>query len=68
MGAVKRKAHKGLRKRIRITATGKVMYKPRNSGHLMSTKNGNRRRSLRRTRVLRGRVREAIVSAVLGKA
>ena len=64
----KMKSHKGLKKRIRITATGKVKFKPANSGHLMSGKSGNRCRSMRRTRVLTGTVRHAIVAAVGGKA
>jgi len=64
----KMKTHKGLKKRIRITATGKVKFKPANSGHLMSGKSGNRCRSMRSTRVLKGTVQAAIRNAVGGKA
>ena len=56
----KMKTHKGLKKRVKITANGKVKYKSRNSGHLMSTKSGNRCRSLRRPRTLAGAIRRAI--------
>ena len=43
----KQKTHKGLKKRVKISATGKVMRKRSFSGHLMSGKSGNRCRSLR---------------------
>jgi large subunit ribosomal protein L35 len=68
MGKVKHKTHKGLKKRIRITATGKVKYKRANAGHLMSSKSGNRCRVLRKPRVLEGTVRRAICEAVGGEA
>lgn len=64
----KRKSHKGLRKRIRITAKGKVRFKGANSGHLMSTKSGNRCRRLRKPTILAGTIRHRIIEAVLGKA
>jgi large subunit ribosomal protein L35 len=44
----KMKTHKGLRKRFKVTAKGKVKYKQPNAGHLMSGKSGNRCRRLRR--------------------
>jgi len=44
----KMKTHKGIKKRVRITAKGKVRHKRANAGHLMSGKSGSRRRSLRR--------------------
>ena len=44
----KMKTHKGLKKRVRISARGKIRYKKPNSGHLMSGKSGDRRRALRR--------------------
>ena len=40
----KQKTHKGLSKRIKITATGKVKHKRTGGGHLMSGKNAKRRR------------------------
>lgn len=43
----KMKAHKGLRKRIRVTARGKIKHRRSFSGHLMSGKSGSRRRALR---------------------
>ena len=42
----KQKTHKGLSKRVKITASGKVRYKRTGSGHLMSSKNAKRRRHI----------------------
>lgn len=44
----KMKRHKGLAKRVRVTASGKIKYKKSNAGHLMSGKSGNRKRRLRK--------------------
>ncbi len=43
----KQKTHKGLAKRVKVTAGGKVVRKKAFAGHLMSTKSGNRCRGLR---------------------
>ena len=40
----KQKSHKGLSKRVKVTATGKVKRKRTGGGHLMSSKNAKRRR------------------------
>jgi large subunit ribosomal protein L35 len=50
----KLKPHKGLRKRVKITASGKLMRKMSFAGHLMSDKPGQRRRRLRRKVALVG--------------
>lgn len=42
----KQKTHKGLAKRVKITATGKVKRRHCNAGHLMSGKSAKRRRRL----------------------
>ena len=42
------KPNKGLLKRIKVTAKGKVKVRKPGSGHLLSHKTGNRRRKLRR--------------------
>lgn len=44
----KMKTHKGMKKRVQVSARGKVRYKRRNAGHLMSGKPGKRMRKLRR--------------------
>jgi large subunit ribosomal protein L35 len=42
----KQKTHKGLKKRVKITASGKVKHKRPNCGHLMSGKSAKRKRRL----------------------
>ena len=42
----KQKTHRGLIKRVKVTATGKVMRKHCYGGHLMSGKNAKRRRRI----------------------
>ena len=43
------KPHKGLKKRVKVTASGKIVRRKANKGHLMSSKSGNRRRHLGKT-------------------
>jgi large subunit ribosomal protein L35 len=52
----KQKTHKGLKKRIKITAGGKVKCKHAGSSHLMSSKNAKRRRKIASYRILEGRM------------
>ncbi len=63
----KMKTHKGTKKRVRLTASGKIKHRRANTGHLMSGKSGNRRRSLRQRGVLKNtfavRLREALRGA-----
>ena len=40
----KQKTHKGLNKRVKVTAKGKVKRNRTGAGHLMSSKNAKRRR------------------------
>jgi large subunit ribosomal protein L35 len=42
----KMKTHKGIKKRFKLTAKGKLRYKRPGTGHLMSSKNAKRRRRL----------------------
>ncbi len=42
----KQKSHKGLKKRVKLTASGKVKHKRACGGHLMSGKNAKRRRRI----------------------
>ena len=50
----KMKTHKGIKKRVKVTARGKVKFHKHNKGHLQSNKSGNRRRRLRGTTALTG--------------
>lgn len=48
----KQKTHKGLSKRFKLTASGKVKHKKINRGHKLSHKGGKRTRQLRGDNVL----------------
>lgn len=50
MAAIKRKSHKALLKRVKITGRGKVKFHASNSGHLRSGKSPKRLRNLRNAR------------------
>jgi large subunit ribosomal protein L35 len=52
----KHKTHKGLKKRIRITAKGKIKHKREGTGHLMSHKSGKRVRKLRKRLTVHKRI------------
>ncbi len=54
------KTHKGLAKRVKITATGKVKHSKPFRSHLMSTKNGKRCRQLRKKGLITGARADAI--------
>ena len=60
----KQKVHKGLRKRFKVSARGKVRYGKSFAGHLMSGKSGRRRQRLRRTVTLTGAVADNIRRAL----
>lgn len=49
----KQKTHKGLSKRVKITATGKIRYKRAGGGHLMSGKNAKRRRRVSSSSIMK---------------
>jgi large subunit ribosomal protein L35 len=49
----KLKTHKGIKKRFKISATGKVSHKRCGSSHLMSHKNGKQVRRLRKKSTLK---------------
>ena len=45
----KQKTHKGLAKRVKVTARGKIKHRKAAASHLMSVKSAKRRRQIRRT-------------------
>ncbi len=49
----KLKTHKGIKKRFKVSATGKVSHKRCGSSHLMSHKNGKKVRRLRKQTTLK---------------
>ena len=48
----KQKTHKGLKKRVKVTASGKIKCKRSGGGHLMSGKSAQRRRKIRKPFVM----------------
>ena len=56
----KQKTHKGLSKRVKITATGKVRRKRTGGGHLMSGKNAKRRRRVSSSAIITSAVAKNI--------
>jgi large subunit ribosomal protein L35 len=62
----KLKTHKGIKKRVKVTATGKVKFHKHNKGHLLSGKSGNRKRRLRGTTSITGPYADKMIIA-LGK-
>ncbi len=62
----KQKTHKGLSKRIKITATGKLRRKRCGGGHLMSGKNAKHRRRVGSSAIMTGATAKT-VKIQLGK-
>jgi large subunit ribosomal protein L35 len=50
----KMKTHKGLKKRVKITGTGKVMRHRCNGSHLLSNKSAKRLRAIKSTSIVKG--------------
>jgi large subunit ribosomal protein L35 len=48
----KQKPHKGVKKRVKVSSRGKVMFKGTNAGHLMSGKESSRKRRFRRDKIM----------------
>ena len=63
----KLKTHKGLRKRVKVSARGKVRHKRSGAGHLMSGKPGRRRQRLRRKLALAGQLGRKAALALGGQ-
>lgn len=60
----KQKTHKGMKKRYKLTATGKVKHRKCNRGHLKSSQSPKRKRHLRQDAVVGG-VRAHAIAAGL---
>jgi len=56
----KQKTHKGLSKRVKITATGKISRSRCGGGHLLSGKNAKRRRRIKGSAIITGTAAKAI--------
>jgi len=53
MSKIKAKTHKGIKKRFKVTATGKIKHKRAGSSHLNSHKSGKQIRRLRKKPTLK---------------
>ena len=62
----KAKPHKGLLKRVKVSARGKVMRHKSCAGHLMSGKSGRRCQRLRRKSALVGKMADNVLRAIRG--
>jgi len=62
----KQKTHKGLSKRFKITASGKVKHRRAGGSHLMSGKNAKRRRRIDSSAIMTGASADTIKSKVRG--
>ena len=60
----KLKTHKGMKKRFKLTAKGKVKHRKAFRGHKLSHKNAKRRRRLRADGVIVGAEAKEIASAL----
>jgi len=63
----KQKTHKGLRKRVKVTARGKIKRKKAGAGHLMSSKNAKRRRRISNPAVAKTATAETMKVMLGGK-
>ncbi len=60
----KQKPHKSLQKRVKVTARGKIVYKKKGMGHLLSGKSGRRKVWLRRKATLEGLLAKNMLEAM----
>jgi large subunit ribosomal protein L35 len=62
----KQKTHKGIKKRFRLTAKGKVRHRQAGTSHLAFRKSQKNKRQLRGTGALSGDAAKAVVKALCG--
>jgi|WetSurSiteA1Bulk_404760.scaffolds.fasta_scaffold274777_2 large subunit ribosomal protein L35 len=62
----KQKTHKGIKKRFKVTASGKLLYKKASGNHLMNSKNAKKRKRISKPGILTG-VYADLVKAMSGK-
>lgn len=60
----KQKTHKGMQKRFKVTASGKVKHRKAFRGHILGKKSGDRKRHLRQDGVITGAFAVSIINAV----
>jgi large subunit ribosomal protein L35 len=60
-----RKTHKGLKKRVKVTAKGKVKLKQSFRGHLLSGRSAKRLRKLRQSRIMAPGDAKKVIEALM---
>ena len=60
----KQKTHKGMKKRFKITASGKATHRSANRGHKLSHKAAGRKRHLRTEAIITGTEAKKIAKAI----
>lgn len=60
----KQKTHKGMKRRFKVTASGKVRHRSAFRGHLLSHKSGKRKRHLRNSGIIEGTDARRVVEAL----
>jgi large subunit ribosomal protein L35 len=65
MAAGKQKTHKGIKKRLKVTGTGKIIRKKSGKSHLLSVKTGKRLRRLRKTATVPHHIAKKILKSML---
>lgn len=60
----KQKTHKGMKKRFKLTATGKAKHRNARRGHLLSHKTGKLKRQLRQDGIVTGKTAAEIRGAL----
>ena len=64
----KQKTHKGVKKRFRVTAKGKVKHRQSGTSHLAARKTHKRKRNLRGTTVLHEQFTRQIITVLGGES
>lgn len=60
----KQKTHKGMKKRFKITASGKATKRSAFRGHILSKKSGKRKRHLRENEIVTGAEAKKIIEGL----
>jgi len=60
----KQKTHKGMKRRFKVTASGKARHRSAFRGHLLSAKSAKRKRHLRNSGIVEGADAKQIVEAL----
>lgn len=58
------KSHRGLKKKIKITKTGKVLRHKAGKSHLLTGKSRNRKRGLKKSTILTGKMAKKFRNSV----